>query len=293
MKLIAIIISFCTINLFCSSQTAETYYVLGKIKYDKKDYKGAIEDFSFAVKLNPNSSEYYYYLGCAKEKMDDPSAELDFNKSFHIDNNNTKAYNKLGLIYSKYFDHAYYTDYFYSNLSLSYFDLALEKDTTFVEAYCNRGILGNKIANSTNDYSYAIKDFEKAINLSPRYAEAYNGLGYAKMRINDFDGALSDLNKAIALAPSFSEAYYNRGLLMDFTKKYFKAIEDYSKCILLDPNNYQAYYNRALLYLLLDNKDKGCSDLKQASKLSDEQHRAFFSDLVHSDFLRLTAKCQD
>ena len=43
-------------------------------------------------------------------------------------------------------------------------------------------------------------------------AEQYFKEANAKHKLQDFDGALLNYSKAIELYPKFSEAYYNRGL---------------------------------------------------------------------------------
>jgi len=43
-------------------------------------------------------------------------------------------------------------------------------------------------------------------------AEDYFNLGYAKSGLKDYKGAIQDLNKAIELNPKFADAYINRGI---------------------------------------------------------------------------------
>ena len=46
------------------------------------------------------------------------------------------------------------------------------------------------------DYSGAIQDFNKAIELDPNYAEAYAGRGVAKINLGQKDSGCLDLSKA-------------------------------------------------------------------------------------------------
>jgi tetratricopeptide (TPR) repeat protein len=61
------------------------------------------------------------------------------------------------------------------------------------------------------DYRGGILDYNKAIELKPKYAEAYNNRAAAKLNLKDNAGAKADANKAITLNPQIAEAYYNRG----------------------------------------------------------------------------------
>ena len=47
----------------------EAYYLRGISKFDLKDYRGAISDFTSAIKINSIYSEYYLFRGNAKEKL--------------------------------------------------------------------------------------------------------------------------------------------------------------------------------------------------------------------------------
>ena len=53
------------------------------------------------------------------------------------------------------------------------------------------------------DYSGAIIDYTKALEIDPNYTYALHNRGFAKNIIGDYEGALIDLNKAIKLSQSF------------------------------------------------------------------------------------------
>lgn len=74
--------------------------------------------------------------------------------------------------------------------------------------FFSRGNFKKRVKN----YKDAISDFNKAIDLSPSFAEAYFKRGNIKNLLGDYEGAISDYNKAIDLNPNLAEAYHNRGL---------------------------------------------------------------------------------
>jgi tetratricopeptide (TPR) repeat protein len=55
------------------------------------------------------------------------------------------------------------------------------------------------------DYTAAIANFTKAIEIKPDYKEAYYYRGLIKYKIQDIEGALSDAKKAIELGYKNSE----------------------------------------------------------------------------------------
>src|SRR5262249_60944662 len=57
----------------------------------------------------------------------------------------------------------------------------------------------------------AIVEYDKAIELEPRYARAYRLRAKAHIGIDDYDKAIADATQAIDLEPSDAEAYQVRG----------------------------------------------------------------------------------
>jgi tetratricopeptide (TPR) repeat protein len=83
-----------------------------------------------------------------------------------------------------------------------------------------------------------------------------------------YDKAISDFNKAIDLNPKFAEAYNNRGLTYAKKGQYDKAISDFTKTIEINPSYTLAYQNRGIIYMIkLGDKNKACSDFKRACEL--------------------------
>ena len=64
----------------------------------------------------------------------------------------------------------------------------------------------------------------------------------------EFDQAIASYSKAIELDPKYENAYNNRGLAYDDQGKFDQAIADYSMAIELDPKYIDAYYNRGIAY---------------------------------------------
>ena len=86
------------------------------------------------------------------------------------------------------------------------------------------------------DLAQAISFLTTAIELNPRYAEAYSNRGAFHDALGQLNNALADLNKAIELDPQFAAAYYNRGIAYAGSGQTAKAVSDYDKAIELIPN---------------------------------------------------------
>ncbi len=141
------------------------------------------------------------------------------------------------------------------------------------------------VLNSANDYflmadyeydkgkcEEAIRNYDKAIELNPYFAEAYNNRAYTHMRMGLYELAIPDLDKAIELRPDYTHSLMNRGDIYNYyLKDRQKAIVDYDKIIALGGTEKEpsicghkllAYNNgwriNTLLQLLTKGKMAGC-----------------------------------
>jgi len=118
------------------------------------------------------------------------------------------------------------------------------------------------------DYNGAISDYTKAIELNPKFANAFYNRGCVKRKIGDYNGAISDYTKAIELDPNFLDAYYNRGNVRFDNGDYNGAISDYTKAIELNPNLVDAYYNRGNVKYKIGDYNGAISDYTKAIELN-------------------------
>lgn len=100
---------------------------------------------------------------------------------------------------------------------------------------------------SLKKYNLALNDYQKAIELNPKYSNAYHNMGIIYHNTNKYALALRAYNKAIEFDPKLVDAYYNRGQLyrekMDFCQE---AVRDYNQVISLNKNYYGAYFGRGV-----------------------------------------------
>jgi tetratricopeptide (TPR) repeat protein len=72
----------------------------------------------------------------------------------------------------------------------------------------------------------ALSDYNQALNINPRLAEAYNNRGFLYYQQGKSDLALSDFNQALNINPRYATAYNNRGTLYYYRLEREKAIRD-------------------------------------------------------------------
>ena len=116
-------------------------------------------------------------------------------------------------------------------------------------------------------YDRAIEDLNKAIDLKPKYVQAYFNRGSAYCGKGAYDRAIADYSKAIELNSDYALAYFNRGSAYRDKGAYDRAIADYSKAIELNPDYALAYFNRGLCWQNLQNWRSARSDLTFAKQM--------------------------
>ena len=164
------------------------------------------------------------------------------------------------------------------------YDKVIELSPDYADAFYNRGLAKYILKN----YEDAIIDFTQAIQSNPNYTNAYNERGDAKYALEDYQGAILDYEKAIELNSDNENAYHNRGDAKYALEDYHGAILDYDKSIKLSPNNKDAYNNRGNVKFDLEDFKNAILDYNKAIELNDSEHIAYF--LSGRAFLKMQMK---
>src|SRR5713226_5789339 len=78
--------------------SAEDFYNRGVTRASAGDYRGAVEDFTQALRVNPNAAEAYMGRGFARAELKDyPAAIEDFTQALRINPNEAEAYIARGF----------------------------------------------------------------------------------------------------------------------------------------------------------------------------------------------------
>jgi tetratricopeptide (TPR) repeat protein len=118
------------------------------------------------------------------------------------------------------------------------------------------------------DDDRAIAEYNEAIRLDPKYAQAYSSRGLAYDHKGDLGRAEPDYDEAIRLDPKYAYAYNNRGNAYFHKHDENRAIADYGEAIRLDPEYAQAYFNRGVANLYAGWLPKALTDLHRSSELN-------------------------
>ncbi len=141
-----------------------------------------------------------------------------------------------------------------------YYQKALELDPVSANAYNN---FANFLARQ-GYFDRAIKNYRKAIRISPFFAEAYLNLGIIQTRQGDFSKAAENINQAIRLNPASAEAWYSLGNIYMANHIASEAEACYQKAIENDPEFAPAYNSLGNVFFLRDRLNIALKYYRQA-----------------------------
>jgi tetratricopeptide (TPR) repeat protein len=101
------------------------------------------------------------------------------------------------------------------------------------------------------DAAGSLAHFQKAIDLYPQYAEAYQLLGVMHMQSGKFADAEPELQKATDIEPNLSTAYFALGVCRNVMAKYPEAETALLKGLELDPQSADGHYQLGNTYWAL------------------------------------------
>jgi protein O-mannosyl-transferase len=96
------------------------------------------------------------------------------------------------------------------------------------------------------NFSQAISNYSKAIEVDSNSWMAYNNRGNVYVEQGKTTQAVLDFNKAIAINPNFAEVYMNRGNLYNHLGQTAQAISDFNKAITINPKYKDVFNNRVV-----------------------------------------------
>ena len=113
----------------------------------------------------------------------------------------------------------------------------LKKD---VEEWNNKGIALKNLSR----YDEAIKAYDKALDLDPKFVYAWYNKGSALDDLGRYDEAIKAYDKALDLYPKFVYAWNGKGIALKNLSRYDEAIKAYDKALDLDPKYVLAWHNK-------------------------------------------------
>ncbi len=204
-----------TLSLQAQSKLQE-YINTGNQNLKDRNFKDAVDNFSKAIKEQPNDTAALSGIIKASLLTDDLKESQK-----HIDNaiklypDNAEFIFRRGILNNKKGQFGKAIEDFNKALNMNL------SNSLKAQVYLNLG--ATQIKEETFDQ--ALESYKKALELSPRNPSIYNYKGYANYKLANFSDAINDYNNAIDLDPNIAVSYYNRGMA------YLKSSEKQKACL--------------------------------------------------------------
>ncbi len=319
----------------------DAYLLRAQVRERQNDLVGANNDYTSVIHLRPDHYEAYFQRAMVlfdAQRYSEARADLQLLLSNPPAETNAVFYrgeeddgtllatgivtiqSDMQLAWLNIIGLTYYHEGNYSKAQES-FNLAVSKDSTYVESYVNLGLT----AESQRDTVQAIAYYRDALNresgnaialrnlallarrqnngallnqIANQYGEnTYEGAlqeGLSHLDQKDFAAAIISFTRAISWQPNSIEAYLQRGFAHDKAGLLSEAIEDYTTVIKRDPLAVKAYSNRGNAHFKLEQHALANADYTQALALDPKNERVLYNrGIAYHRRGELDLACQD
>jgi tetratricopeptide (TPR) repeat protein len=124
-------------------------------------------------------------------------------------------------------------------------------------------VRGN-VLNELDRLEEAVAAHRKALEINPRFHEAWVNLGIVYRLQGDYDQAEECYRNALAIAPNYAELHASLGALYIFKDEPAKAVASLERAVALDRQLPVAHSNLAMAYAMTGRFDEADSALRRA-----------------------------
>lgn len=279
------------------------FTVRGNMHFVRADFDAAITDVSTAIDLEPRAANHWAGRAIARRELCQFEAALaDADHSLWLDPQNETAHLARGNICAELMrqdraqtdlDSAYNllkgrlqrtprNVWLHCNVvecqvllfgldanaarladALEHADQAVKFAPDYWDSWALRGI----VEYHRREYSRAVGDLSRAIELNSHDYWSASSRGLALHELNRTEEAIHDLDRALAVNPRFAFGYRSRAIVRSAQGQHREAIDDLTRAIELNGRFAEAYRLRGKARLARGETEAGHADLKHATDL--------------------------
>lgn len=252
----------CDIAIELNSSEANYLDSRGLVGIKQEKFAYAWADYDAAVRINSQSATYLYGRGIAALRLGRlADGNADLARAAELDPNIAKTYEGYGV----------------APIAVDT-NIDVAPASTFQSHYDS----GNKHLEK-KEYDLAIKEYDQAIALDPKSANAYNVRCWARaLQDLDLDAARADCDQALALWPGSAHILDSRGLVGIKQERFSDAWADYAAAVRAGLESFPEdaaiasfFYGRGIAALRLGQVDEGNADLAKATGLDSNIAKAY------------------
>jgi tetratricopeptide (TPR) repeat protein len=293
--------------------TADDFCSRGMNHLEAGHWKDAIDDFTQAIKLQPNIAAGYRFRAIAHAESGNVSRAIaDLDQAIRLKPDDVQAYFDRGQFFfrQKQYDEALLDCNKGLQFDASHADLlalrgrvqeargaseqaevdltrAIEATPKQIDHYF---VWRADLRLRMGDVKNAIADFDQAVNLVPNNAYAISRRASAYWAERNMEMALADFSRAIELNKEWVWVRNGRGLVYHDQGAYNEALADFNASIAIDPNHGETYEFRAETWYKLARREEAMADLNEAIKFDPQSARLFNRRAMMHYFNREFAK---
>jgi len=140
----------------------------------------------------------------------------------------------------------------------------------------------------TTKFVDAIREYTESIKRDPTVAAVFNNRATAYSKLMDWSKALDDCEKALQLDPKYVKAYIRKGKIQNLLKQYHKALDTFNAGLKVDANATELVEGRRqTMAAIRQPSQSGQADperLKEAMR--DPEIRAILNDMTIQKVLK-------
>lgn len=244
------------------STRIEERHTLGQLRFDVRDFEGAVREWEGVLKVNGNHTpsllslaqvdvllrayepalkrinaalqvdnrldDAYFLKGrLYLETGDTSKAASSFQTASEVNPDRYDAFIQLGLLHAAAHD----------DLALEYFRTARSLRPQSIEALYDEAIFLQEHAKTdTARYTLALNLYDRILELDNANASAAFNKGYIYLEyLADYGQAELWFNEAISRLPQYHQAHYNLGLAIESQGRNREALEAYDAALVIEP----------------------------------------------------------
>ncbi len=190
-----------------TAPTAAQLIDQGLFHHRQGEFALAMERYTQVLRIDPQNPDALYYVALVACHESQFQQGIDLaRRSLAFRGGQARAHNLIGQALHRM---GQIKD------ALASFDMALECDAKFADAYGNRANMLSELGRPAE----ALSSFDRALELNPNSATDWLNRGATLHSIGRFDEAIASYDRVIAIDPEFPMAHVNRaGVLSDIER---------------------------------------------------------------------------
>jgi len=124
------------------------------------------------------------------------------------------------------------------------------------------------------DWKTAQSFWRQTVLVSYNSPRAHNNMGDAYCQEGNLEGGIREFKKAIELKPDYADAYHNLANVYHNKGDIDEAIRSYQQAVYFNPKLFESHYNLGIIYLGLSRFDSAALELEKAVQIRPEDKNA-------------------